>query len=288
MTARALPADIETMRAAGFLSLAWALELTSRYGQVLRYCGTSDDHTIDGDAYTGTPGMSVSSIANTLGFEVDNLKLTAGDNADIVQADVLDGLWDAAAYRLFLFNPLDPTDGIVAWHYGTVANVEPRIGAFDIELRDHRQALHQDQTPTHQYACTYELGDARCKKDLTAFTVTAEPVTSVASVYSFTCSGLAQAADYFANGKLKFTSGDNANGVSSQMWRRIRTHATGGVLTMQLPLVHTVQVGDEITIVAGCTHRPDEDCRDKFSNKINYGGCDTKPLVREIIEVAGG
>jgi uncharacterized phage protein (TIGR02218 family) len=288
VTARTLPTDIETMRAAGFLSLAWALELTSRYGQVLRYCGTSRNHTIDGDAYTAIPGMSVSSIASTLGMEVDNCKATIGDNGDIVAADVYDGLWDAAAYRLFLFNPIDPTDGIVPWHYGRTANMEPLIAAFLAELRDHRQALHQDQTPTHQYACTYELGDARCKKDLTAFTSTAVPITSVASVYSFTCSSLGAAAGHYNNGRFRFLTGDNANGLTSQIWRRIRTHTTGGVLTLQLPLVRAALVADTIEIVAGCTHRPDEDCRDKFSNKINYGGCDSKPLVRELVEEGGG
>jgi hypothetical protein len=56
---------------------------------------------------------------------------------------------------------------------------------------------------------------------------------------------------------------------------------------MSLPIPRTVAIGDEITIVAGCTHRPDEDCRDKFSNKVNYGGCDSKPTVAELIEVAG-
>jgi uncharacterized phage protein (TIGR02218 family) len=288
MTARTLPAAIETMRASGFLSLTWALEITSRYGQVLRYCGATRDAEIDGETFTALPGMSVSSIASTLGMNVDNCKSTLGDNGDIVAADVYDGLWDASAYRLFMFNPLDPTDGIVPWHYGRVANIEPIIGAFVIEKRDHRQALHQDQTPTHQEACTYEVGDARCKKDLTAFTFAAVAVTSVASAYSFTCSGLAQAEHYFRNGRLQFTTGDNANGVSSQIWRRIRAHATGGVLTMQLPLVRAVQVGDLITIVAGCTHRFEEDCRDKFSNAINNGGCNTKPLVRELLEAGGG
>lgn len=286
MTERVLPAAIEVMRQSGFLSLAWALEIESLYGQTLRYCGTSRDHVIEGDTYTAVPGMSVSSIANTLGMEVDNLKSTMGDNGDILQADVLDGLWDGAPYRLFLFNPLDPSDGIVPWHYGTVANIEPRIGAFDCEHRDWRQALHQNTTPTHQYACTYELGDARCKADLSNFTFAAV-VTSVTNAYTFTCSGLAQAATFFSNGRLQFTLGANANGLSSQIWRRVRLHETGGVLTMQLPLVRPVSIGDEILIVAGCTHRPDEDCRDKFDNKVNYGGCDTKPLVREILEPGG-
>jgi uncharacterized phage protein (TIGR02218 family) len=286
MTERTLPAGIEQQRIDGFFSMSWALEVESRYGQTLRYCGASRNKRIGGDWYTALPGMSVSSIANTLGMEVDNLKAALGDNEDVLTADVLDGLWDGAPYRLFLFN-LDDPDEIVPWHYGTVANIEPRIGAFDIELRDWRQALHQDTTPTHEFGCIYELGDARCKKDLTAFTFTAVEVTSVASAYQFTCSGLAQAAGFFNNGRLRFTFGANANGLTAQIWRRIRTHTTGGVLTMTRPLIRTVAPGDEITIVAGCTHRPDEDCRDKFSNKVNYGGCDSKPTVSELLEEGG-
>jgi uncharacterized phage protein (TIGR02218 family) len=282
MTARVLPAGIAAQD--GGKRLSWALEITSRYGQTLRYCGAAKAQVIDGDTYTAVPGMSVSSIASTLGLEVDNLKATLGDNEDVLQADVLDGLWDGAPYRLFLFN-LDTPDETVPWHYGTVANIEPKVGAFDIELRDHRQALHQDTTPTHEYGCIYTLGDARCKKDLTAFTFASVVVTSVTNAYTFTCSGLAQAADFFTNGRLQFTQGANANGLSSQIWRRIRLHETGGVLTMQLPLIREVAPGDEITIVAGCTHRPDEDCRDKFENKVNYGGCDSKPLVSELVEV---
>jgi hypothetical protein len=56
---------------------------------------------------------------------------------------------------------------------------------------------------------------------------------------------------------------------------------------MALPLPRTVAVSDQITIVAGCTHRPDEDCRDKFSNKVNNGGCDSKPTVSELLEAGG-
>jgi uncharacterized phage protein (TIGR02218 family) len=284
MTARTLPAGIETMRASGFLSLAWAFEITpvgdgTYNGTPLRYCGTSRNQLIGGHTYTAVPGMSVSSIASTLGLEVDNCKASVGDNGDIQQAAVLDGVWDAAKYRLFLFNPLDPAAGIVPWHYGLVANNEPRVGAFDLECRDWRQCLHQDRTRTHQFGCPYELGDADCGKDLTPFTFTAVAVTSVGSSVQITCAGLAQAADYFTNGRLKFTSGAAANDI----WCQIRVHAGGGVLTLVRPLVYAVAPGDLLTIVAGCTHRPDEDCRDKFANKLRYGGCDTKPPINDLI-----
>ncbi len=291
MTARTLPAAIEAQRAAGSLTLTWGLEIASLYGQVIRYCGTSRNKTIGADEYQARPGINVSSIASTLGLNVDNLKATLGDNGDILLADVIDGLYDGAPYRLFMFDPLQAVvtyDDIVPWHYGTVANIEPRVAAFDSELRDHRQALHQDTTPTHQEGCTYELGDARCKKDLTAFNFTGVPVTGSVGAQQITCASLSQDAGFFTNGKARFTLGANANGLTSQIWRRIRLHEAGGVLHFQLALPRAVAVDDEITIVSGCTHRPEEDCRDKFDNMVNNGGCQTKPLVRQLVEPGGG
>jgi uncharacterized phage protein (TIGR02218 family) len=292
VTARTLPANIEAQRASGFIQLAWALEIEPQVGggtdsdgnelpgTPLRYCGTSRNQTIDGDLYTAVPGMSVSSIASTLGLQVDNCKASVGDNGDVVAADVLDGVWDGAKYRLFLFYPGNPDPSeIVPWHYGIAANVEPRVGAFDFELRDWRQLLQQDVTRTHQYGCPYELGDENCAKDLTAFTFADVPVTAVGSTIQITASSLAQAADFFTNGRLRFSTGANANGI----WRQIKDHNTGGVLQFVVPLVYAVSIGDEFEIIAGCTHRPDEDCRDKFANKLRYGGCDTKPPANDIL-----
>lgn len=282
MTARTLPAAIETMRAAGHMSLSWAFEVVSEYGQTIRYCGGAIDTMLDGDLYTALPGMSVSSIAATLGMDVDNCIASVGDNGDVQLADVLDSIWDGAPYRLFMYDLLNPAAGIVPWHYGTIANAEPRVAAIDIEARDWRQAMHQDTTRIHEFACPWEVGDANCRKDMTAFTYTAA-VTSIVSQWEFACSSLAQAADWFTKARLQFTSGENANGLTGQIWRQVRKHEVGGVLKLVRPLIRPLDIGDTIIIKAGCTHRPIEDCRDKFANLVNNGGARHKPAANELL-----
>ena len=253
--------------------------MVSRFGPTIRYCSGTRDVTIGGDLFSAADGMSISSIANTVGLSVDNGKVTVGDSDEVIRGDIYDGVWDAASYRLFQYNHASPADGIIPWSYGWVANAEPRVGAFDLEFRDLRQALQQDTTRMHQFACPYVLGDTRCRKDLTAFTFSAQPLTGVTNSRVFTIAGRAEAAGHFTQGRLLFTTGPNANGIT----RQIQLHAAGGVITLVRALPYTPVVGNQCTIIAGCRHRPDEDCRDKFSNKVNYGGCDTKPTVSDIV-----
>lgn len=260
-------------------TLAWAVEIIRPDATAFRWCSGSRAAVIAGNTYTPIDGLSLSSIASTVGLNVDNGKFSIGDSAVVLREDILDGVWDGSAYRLFQYNQASPSDGIISWPYGWLADAEPRIGAFDMEFRDFRQALQQDTTRVHSFACAYELGDAKCRKDLTTFTLAAVPLTSVTSTRVVTASSLAAAAGYYNEGRLRFTTGANANGI----WRQIKTHTAGGVITLTLPLLRPALTGDQMTIIAGCRHRPAEDCRDKFANKVNYGGCDTKPSVADIV-----
>lgn len=279
MTAKALDTAIAAHLAGGQHTLAWAFEIVRSDAVAYRRCSGSRAAVIDGQTYTPVDGMTLSSIACSIGLNVDNLQVTVGDSAEILREDILDGVWDGARYRIFQYNWASPSDGIIPWPSGFIANAEPRVGAFDFEARDFRQALQQDTTRIHQFGCPWVLGDANCRKDLTAFTTTAVAITGVTSQRVITASSLsAAAADHYGNGRLMFTSGANANGI----WRQIDTN-TGGQITLVLPLLRTPLIGDLFTIIAGCRHRPDEDCRDKFANKVNYGGCDTKPTVSDIV-----
>lgn len=278
MTAKTLDAPIAAHVATGFPTLAWAVEIIRPDGAAFRWCTGSRPAVIGGNTYTPADGLTLSSIASSLGFNVDNGKFTIGDAFDVQRADILDGVWDGSTYRFFQYNWASPSDGIIPWPYGWLANAEPRVGAFDMEFRDFRAALLQDTTRVHSYACGYELGDAKCRKDLTAFTHTAQPITTVNSQRKVTFAGFTEIADWATEGRLLFTTGPNANGI----WRQIQLHETGGAVTFVRELPYAALVGDQATIIAGCRHRPIEDCRDKFANKVNYGGCDTKPTVDQI------
>jgi uncharacterized phage protein (TIGR02218 family) len=281
VTAKTLAAGIGAIVDSGEGALAWGVEIIRADATALRYCTGHQRATIDGDVYTPFRGASFSSIASTVGLDVDNQKLSIGDSEDLTREDVYDGVWDGARYRLFQYDQLDPAAGIIPWHSGFIADIEPRIGAFDLEAHDLRQAAHQDTTRTFQFACPYELGDAKCRKDLTDFTSAGLTVDSVVSPQEFTFfSG--QPTGWGDNGLVTFTTGDSANGVS----RRITTWVSvSGLVTVTLEraAIKGITVGDQFTAIAGCRKRPNEDCRDKFANKVNYGGCDTKPTVSDLM-----
>lgn len=277
MTAKTLPAPMEAQLTTG-LTWAWFAEILRVDGFALRLCTGTRDAVIEGNTYDASDGLTLSSIASSVGLNVDNGKFTLGDSATVLREDILDGVWDGAEYRLGQYNWASPADGVVVWASGWLGEAEPRVGAYDFEFRDLRQALQQDTTRVHEYACPYELGDAKCTKSLTAFTTAAVPLTGVTSLRIVTATSLAAAAGYYTEGRLRFTTGVNANGI----WRQIQTHATGGVLTLTRPLPRAASVADQFTIIAGCDHQP-ATCRDKFSNKVNYGGCDTKPAAADII-----
>lgn len=280
MTAKTLDAAIAAHLATGQHTLAWAVEIIRPDATAFRFCSGARPVTLDGDLYTPVDGFSLSSIASSVGLSVDNGKFTLGDSPDVLREDIYDGVWNDCTYRLFQYNWASPTDGIVTWPCGTLSDAEPRIGAYDMEFRDWRQALQQDTTRLHEEACTYTLGDANtCRKDLTSFTDAGVAITSVASARVFTASGYTEAADYATEGRLLFTTGANANGI----WRQIQSHATGGVITLTRPLLRPALPGDLFTIVAGCTHRFVEDCVGKFANAVNNGGCNTKPSRADIV-----
>uniref|UniRef100_UPI00057B0568 phage BR0599 family protein n=1 Tax=Comamonas thiooxydans TaxID=363952 RepID=UPI00057B0568 len=64
--------------------------------------------------------------------------------------------------------------------------------------------------------------------------------------------------------------------------QKVRSHAAGGALTLVLPMVMAVAVGDQFTIVAGCRKRLMEDCKGKFGNVLNFRGEPHRPTTDEL------
>jgi len=228
------------------------------------------------------PGFNIQSLVSTAGLGVDNTenRIIAGD--DMTRADIYARLWDGSRVYFFRYSWKDPAAGIIPVKRGSFGNYRPKLAEFVVEFRDLRQALQSNSTWVFQEGCRWRLGDARCAKDLTAFTFTPITVTAVASAYSFTASALTQAADFFGNGEITWVTGLNAATPGHQ----VKTHATGGVITLSEFAVFAIQVGDTFTIKAGCRQRWDVDCRDKFDNLLNYGGEKDKTTRDELVKPA--
>jgi uncharacterized phage protein (TIGR02218 family) len=272
---KTLPTALAAHYASGTTTLADLLKITRKDGQVFAFTSASTDVTISGQLYTSAQGLDISSLEVTAGLAVDNLELTTLDDGTIFsRVEVLAGVWRNADFIISRYNWANPADGIEVRMVGTVGEVHLKRGSITAELRGLQQYLQQPIGSVTSKTCRARLGDSLCRVVLTGYTVTGS-VTASASQQVFTDSSKAQAADYFAEGIVTFTSGVN-NGLS----QKVKTF-TGGVFTLALPMLQTIATGTTYTVVAGCRKRL-EDCSGKFNNVINFQGEPHLPGVDQI------
>lgn len=249
-------------------TLCQCVKFTRTDATVLAYTTAQVDVVVSAVTYLSGPGLEIGEIASAAGLAVDNLELSIlpdEDGGTITRADLLTGRWNGAAFEIFETSFVDPTIGINILKTGTLGEVRLDRGRFVVELRSLAQALQQPLGAVTSKTCRYRLGDAGCTLALGPYTH-AGTVTAVTSQQVFTASALTQAAEYFVEGTVTFTSGDN-DGYT----QKCKVFTSGKVFTLSLPMPYAIQIGDTFSAVAGCQKRLAEDCT-KFSNVVNFGG----------------
>lgn len=248
-------------------TLCQCVKFTRADATVIAFTTAQVDVPVSAVVYS--PGLEIGDIASAAGLAVDNLELTIlpdEDGGTITRADLLTGLWNGAAFEIFETSFVDPTIGVNILKTGTLGEVRLDRGRFVVELRSLAQALQQPLGAVTIKTCRYRLGDAGCTVALGPFTH-AGTVSAVTSQQVFTASALTQAAEYFVEGTVTFTSGAN-DGYT----QKCKVFTSGKVFTLSLPMPYAIQIGDTFSAVAGCQKRLAEDCATKFSNVLNFGG----------------
>jgi uncharacterized phage protein (TIGR02218 family) len=243
-------------------------KVTRKDGTIYGFTEIDRDFSYLGVVYKGRTGYSASAIVHASGLNVGNLEIAgAFDSSAITASDLEAGLWDWAAVDFRVVNYLDLTMGDLWLAGGTIGQVKfDDVGRFWAEFLDIADRAQRNMLRIMSPLCDAILGDSRCTVNIGPFTATAT-VTSIVSTRRFIASSLAQAAAYFSNGLVTWTSGVN-NGVKAE----VKTHLAGGDIELHLPLYHPVLVGDSFSIVAGCLKRDILDCKTKFNNIVNFRG----------------
>jgi uncharacterized phage protein (TIGR02218 family) len=215
-------------------------------------------------------GLTGSEATQNLGLSVDSSEL-AGALADdtLNEDDLAAGRYDAAAVELWLVDWSEPTLCVLLAK-GTLGEVKREGPAFTAEVRGLSQRLQEDTGRLYTATCSADLGDARCKIDLSnpAFRGSGA-VVALTATSSFSASGLDGFADgWFTAGKLSFTSGANA-GLSVE----VKTHSKGDTVAFDLwqAMPQPIAAGDAFTVTAGCD-KQFTTCHDKFANVVNFRG----------------
>ena len=87
----------------------------------------------------------------------------------ITDVDLRSGRWDDAALEISQLNYTDLTQGALLLRKGTLGQIQQGRRQFQAELRGLSQTLTQKRGRVVMPSCDADLGDARCKVDLTTF-----------------------------------------------------------------------------------------------------------------------
>lgn len=195
--------------------------------------------TVGGLKYEAMSAVTASNLRQQVGKDPDNLDITGILSSDsITEDDMRNGLYDDAQITIMECDWSDLTRGVRITLQGVIGDLTISDGTYKATLLSNLQIMQRQIGRVTGPSCdVHQLGDARCKVDLTGNTATGKPITSLASVtgivndqdISFS-SGIVTDAGFYTYGLITATSGPNT-GIS----RQIKFH--GDKSTPDTPIV---------------------------------------------------
>jgi uncharacterized phage protein (TIGR02218 family) len=246
----------------------------------VRWCGADHALSVGGKSYTLGPPIDREHTSWKLGLEVTSLDITITDD----ESTLLDGehlvvgAWknrfDQAhvVIRRFVSDAWDNTAvGATHMFEGKVGDVS--VDGKQIKLTVESSLAELNATFPRTYflpSCTNALYGPICGLLAANFT-SAGSVGSNPSAGSFTLAGANKDDDYFAQGKVKFTSGPCKGQI-----RSVKSYKNG-IITLAYPLYTVPEVGDTVDAIAGCD-KTTATCKAKFDNIKNFRGFKYLPI----------
>ena len=267
---RAIPNGLQTKLDSGVTTLCRCWIVTRRDGIVQGFTDHDEDVALGATTCRAGTGLTGSEVSQKHGLAVDSSELSGALSDDTLNEDDLAaGFYDAAAVELWLTDWSEPSLNVLIAK-GTLGEVRRDGTAFVAEVRGLSQALGEESGRLYTSRCGADLGDGKCRIDLTSPTYQGSgSVVTVTATSSFTASGLdTYATGRFTAGKLTFTGGANA-GQSVEV-KAHRNHV-GVRFDLWQAMPHPIAAGDAFTVTAGCDKRF-ATCHDRFNNIVNYRG----------------
>jgi uncharacterized phage protein (TIGR02218 family) len=256
-----------------------AYTLISVTGTIARWIDADFDYTVpDGRAFVRGPLFERGSISQKVGLSVDSLSLNmipvyrnvavtfgAQTLLEAAQRGTLRGA-TLQLERLVFATDVSDYQGLWIEFAGTLSVRNTSGGKIQAQVLSELNLLDKPMPPDiYQAQCKNTVFDPQCGLRRPEWEV-ASAVTSVtAGARSQFTSGLGQAAGYFNQGVVQFTSGANAGEK-----RTVKAFA-GGVFSFALPWPQPIAVSDTFIAVPGCPRSLDV-CTTRFNNRVRYRG----------------
>ena len=258
-TASALAADATT------LCHCW--RLTRRDGTVLGFTDHDCDLAFAGATFRAATGLDAAQAESAAGFAVAGGEVHGAlDDSALVDADLEAGLYDGASVEIWLVDWTDASRRVLM-DMAVIGEVRRTEFTFVAELRSLAHRFDEEQGRQFQRNCAADLGDARCRVDLAASSVSTQ--ATIAAIEPG--GGLLLTLDdefeagFFTDGAILSASGDR---------HAIKLHeiTVGGdrIVLWTAPSASLV-AGARVALRAGCDKSP-QTCTQKFGNIANFRG----------------
>ena len=258
---------------APYATAAWCVRIECLNGTTVRLTSHPNDLTMsNAEIYKTDSGYEPSAYGSTAGFSPSALDLDGICAVGGVSRDALaSGVFDNARVHIFkcdYLNPVEDYEKITLGFFGKTTLEDDKYRIEGMGLVD---ALNQSVGRSIKPGCDARFGDARCGISLAAVKVSGA-LTGISSSLVIQDSSRSEPEDWFGAGTIRFTSGPNAALGAFD----IRAFNAGGTITVFDAIYYPPQVGDTYEMTPGCRKRR-EDCRDKWSNIINFQGFPDQP-----------
>ncbi|MBV1702651.1 MAG: DUF2163 domain-containing protein [Hyphomicrobiales bacterium] len=278
---RNLPNGLAAHLASGATSLCHCWRVIRRDGIVLGFTDHDVDVTASGTLCVARSGVEGAQAETALGFAVGGSEIAGALISQMLdEADLANGVYDGASVEVWLVNWQDPSQNLLL-DMGTIGQITRSEFAFTAEVRTLAHEFDQERGRYFQAGCNADLGDARCKANLTSPTFIANDVVSATDGRIYLGAGLAgYVSDWFTGGELTFLSGANQGAPFI-----VKQHSIMGnlaAITLWQPTARPILPGDNFQISAGCD-KFFATCENKFANGVNFRGFPHMPGNDQIL-----
>jgi uncharacterized phage protein (TIGR02218 family) len=268
---RNVPADLADHLDGGVTTLCRCWKLARRDGASFGFTDHDRDLAFDATVFAARTGLEAAEATAELGFAVGGGEVSGAlVSAGVTEDDLAAGLYDDARVETWLVNWADPAERLML-DAGSIGEIRRADAAFVAEVRGPMHRLDEERGRLYRATCSADLGDARCRVDVSGPTFTATAtVTRTDGALGFSTDGLAAYADgWFGAGRLTWTSGANA-GLSVEV-KAHRLVGPGAEIELWQRAAKPIAAGDAFSVTAGCDKRLST-CREKFANVPNFRG----------------
>ena len=274
---RSAATALKNAAASKVTTLGWLCAITPVGGSPVYMNNFGKNVTVGGHVYLGKPGFEIGNIRVTDGRDPPSVELTIpiDDGTPIPFDDAARRKLDQARIRLYVIDhtSLEFIEIGFRWYVGAVTALDSRGATLDVRAAE--RAQRELMLKVYKPGCQWDVGDSGCGIDVVADWQDSVTIAAYTDAFTFTINGERGAAvdDFFANGAIKFTSGEN-EGFSYAVRRWVQS---SGTVKLWEPLRAPVAASDAALIHAGCDKSIETTGCARFSNIARRFAFDNLP-----------